>query len=163
MKQYSYTINGAAYDVQIESIKGSVAKVKVNGLDFDVQIHGSLTEGDLAQNPLSPSDSSPLMGSNTQSASVSLPLKGEVAQSAGGGSERGSAGAGTPVKAPLPGVVTKVLVQQGQAVKKGDTVLVLEAMKMENNIQAEQDGTVTGICCAPGDSVMEGTTLITIG
>ena len=47
--------------------------------------------------------------------------------------------------------------------KKGDTVLVLEAMKMENNISAETDGTVTGICVAPGDSVMEGTTLITIG
>ena len=71
-------------------------------------------------------------------------------------------GAGTPVKAPLPGVVAKVLVAQGQAVKKGDTVLVLEAMKMENNITAENDGTVSGICVAPGDSVMEGATLVTI-
>ena len=47
--------------------------------------------------------------------------------------------------------------------KKGDTVLVLEAMKMENNITAEADGQVTGICVAAGDSVMEGTTLLTIG
>ena len=51
----------------------------------------------------------------------------------------------------------------GQSVKKGETVLVLEAMKMENNITAECDGKVTGICVAAGDSVMEGTTLITIG
>lgn len=72
-------------------------------------------------------------------------------------------GAGTPVKAPLPGVVTKILVSAGQAVKKGETVAVLEAMKMENNITAENDGSVTGICVAAGDSVMEGTTLLTIG
>ena len=58
--------------------------------------------------------------------------------------------------------MAKVLVAQGQAVKKGDTVVVLEAMKMENNITAENDGTVSGICVAPGDSVMEGATLVTI-
>ena len=60
-------------------------------------------------------------------------------------------------------MVTKVLVSAGQAVKKGDTVVVLEAMKMENNITAECDGKVTGICVAAGDSVLEGTTLVTIG
>ena len=150
MKQYSYTINGAAYDVQIESIKGSVAKVKVNGLDLDVQIHGSLTEGDLPNLEGGAPAVAPAPVASAPAAAPAAPAKGE-------------AGAGAPIKAPLPGVVTKVLVSQGQAVKKGDTVLVLEAMKMENNIQAEQDGTVTGICCAPGDSVMEGTTLITIG
>ena len=51
----------------------------------------------------------------------------------------------------------------GQKVKKGETVLVLEAMKMENNIAAEQDGEVTGVCVKAGDSVLEGTVLITIG
>ncbi|MDY2604679.1 MAG: biotin/lipoyl-containing protein, partial [Alloprevotella sp.] len=66
------------------------------------------------------------------------------------------------VKAPLPGVVAKVLGAQGQAVKTGDTVVVLEAMMMEKNIPAENDGTVSGICVAPGDSVMEGATLVTI-
>ena len=55
------------------------------------------------------------------------------------------------------------LVSVERAVKKGDTVLVLEAMKMENNITAEADGKVTGICVSAGDSVMEGTTLLTIG
>jgi len=59
--------------------------------------------------------------------------------------------------------VTKVVVAAGQAVKKGDTVVVLEAMKMENNITAECDGTVTGVCVVAGDSVLEGTTLLTIG
>ena len=58
--------------------------------------------------------------------------------------------------------MTAIKVKVGQAVKKGETVLVLEAMKMENNINAEADGTVTGICVAAGDSVMEGTVLLTI-
>ena len=72
------------------------------------------------------------------------------------------AGKGNPVKAPLPGVVTKILVKAGQAVKKGENILVLEAMKMENNITAENDGTVTAVCVNPGDSVLEGTVLLTI-
>ena len=72
------------------------------------------------------------------------------------------AGKGNPVKAPLPGVVTKILVKAGQAVKKGENILVLEAMKMENNITAENDGTVTAVCVNSGDSVLEGTVLLTI-
>ena len=63
----------------------------------------------------------------------------------------------------MPGTVLKINVSAGQAVKKGDLLIVLEAMKMENNITAEADGAVTGICVAAGDSVMEGTTLLTIG
>ena len=137
MKQYKYTINGAQYDVTIDSIVGSKAKVEVNGIPFEVEMHGSsLVEEDLP----------------------TMSTEGAPAPAAKSGP-----GAGTPVKAPLPGVVTKILVEAGQAVKKGDTVLVLEAMKMENNITAEADGAVTGICVAAGDSVMEGTTLLTIG
>jgi methylmalonyl-coA decarboxylase, gamma subunit len=66
------------------------------------------------------------------------------------------------VKAPLPGVVTKINVSVGQQVKKGENVLVLEAMKMENNITAEADGTVSGIAVKAGDSVLEGAVLLTI-
>lgn len=152
MKQYKYTINGTEYDVTINSIAGQTAKVVVNGIPFDVQMQGSqLTEGDL---PTMTTDAAP-----APAAAAPAAAKQETAAPAA----KTGAGAGTPVKAPLPGVVTKILVSAGQAVKKGDTVLVLEAMKMENNITAESDGTVTGICVAAGDSVMEGTTLLTIG
>ena len=144
MKQYNYKVNGVDYEVTINSIKGQIASVEVNGMSFNVEIIGSaLAEGNL-----------PTMGS-------AAPAKAEAKPAAP--ATKGAAGDGTPVKAPLPGVVTKVLVAEGDAVKKGDVVLVLEAMKMENNITAENDGKVTGVCCAPGDSVMEGTTLITIG
>ena len=151
MKTYSYTINGAAYEVKIESIKGSTAKVNVNGLAFDVEIHGNLSEGDL-----------PNVEAGAAPTAAAAPVAAAPA-AAPAPATKGTAGVGTPVKAPLPGVITKVLVAAGQSVKKGDTVVVLEAMKMENNITAECDGAVTGICCAAGDSVMEGDTLVTIG
>lgn len=152
MRTYSYTINGARYDVTIESLRDQVAKLNVNGVAFDVEILGApLSEGDLPE----------VAAAATPAAPVAAAPKAESAPEAP--AAKGAAGAGEPVNAPLPGVVTKVLVAAGQAVKKGDTVVVLEAMKMENNITAECDGTVTGICVAAGDSVLEGTTLLTIG
>ena len=151
MRTYSYNVNGAQYDVTIESIQGQVAKMNVNGVLFDVEILGApLTEGDLpeAAAAVAPAAAAP---APTPTAAAPAPAA------------KGAAGAGTPINAPLPGVVTKVLVAAGQAVKKGETVVVLEAMKMENNITAECDGSITGVCVAAGDSVMEGTTLVTIG
>lgn len=149
MRTYSYNVNGAQYDVTIESIQGQVAKMNVNGVIFDVEILGApLSEGDL---PAAPATVAPAAAATTPAPAAPAPAA------------KGEAGAGTPVNAPLPGVVTKVLVSAGQAVKKGETVVVLEAMKMENNITAECDGSVTGVCVAAGDSVMEGTTLVTIG
>ncbi len=151
MKQYRYKINGAQYDVTIDGIDGNIAKVEVNGIPFEVEMQGSsLVEEDL-----------PTPAVAAEAPAVAAPAPAAEATPAPAASK--AAGAGTPVKAPLPGVVTKVLVSVGQAVKKGDTVLVLEAMKMENNITAEADGSITGICVAAGDSVMEGTTLLTIG
>ena len=152
MRTDSYTINGARYDVTIESLRDQVAKLNVNGVAFDVEILGApLSEGDLPE----------VAAAAAPAAPVAAAPKAESAPAAP--AAKGAAGAGEPVNAPLPGVVTKVLVAAGQAVKKGDTVVVLEAMKMENNITAECDGTVTGICVAAGDSVLEGTTLLTIG
>lgn len=149
MKQYKYKVNGAQYDVTIDSIVGNIAKVEVNGIPFEVEMQGSsLVEEDL---PTQVADET------AAPAVAATPAAVEAAPAAG------APGAGAPVKAPLPGVVAKILVSVGQAVKKGETVLVLEAMKMENNITAEADGKITGICVAAGDSVMEGTTLVTIG
>ncbi len=152
MKQYKYTINGAQFDVTIDSIVGSKAKVEVNGIPFEVEMQGS----SLVEEAL------PTV-STEAAAAPAAPAAAPTAELAAPAAAKSGPGAGAPVKAPLPGVVTKILVKEGQGVKKGETVLVLEAMKMENNITAEADGTVTGICVSAGDSVMEGTTLITIG
>lgn len=72
------------------------------------------------------------------------------------------AGAGKPVTSPLPGVIIEVSVKEGQAVKAGQKVAVLEAMKMENEIQAPADGTVTAILVNKGDSVLEGAEIVKI-
>lgn len=152
MKQYKYTINGTQFDVTIDSIVGSKAKVEVNGIPFEVEMQGS----SLVEEALPTVSTEATPATTTPAAPAAETPAAAPAATSG-------PGAGTPVKAPLPGVVTKILVSAGQAVKKGDTVLVLEAMKMENNITAEADGSVTGICVSAGDSVMEGTTLLTIG
>ena len=153
MKQYKYTINGAQFDVTIDSIVGSKAKVEVNGIPFEVEMQGS----SLVEEAL------PTVTTNGAAAPAAAPaVSTATSEAPAAPAAKSGPGAGAPVKAPLPGVVTKILVSEGQAVKKGETVLVLEAMKMENNITAEADGTVSGICVSAGDSVMEGTTLITI-
>ena len=153
MKKYSYKINGADYDVTIQSISGQRAKIEVNGIPFDVEMQGStLTEENHPDTEVASAPAQP-KAVVAEEAPKAAPEAAPVA----------SAGSGTPVKAPLPGVVTKINVTTGQKVKKGQTVLVLEAMKMENNITAEQDGEVTSICVKAGDNVLEGTVLITIG
>ena len=72
-------------------------------------------------------------------------------------------GAGEAVSAPMPGTIVKVNVTAGQAVKAGDVLCVLEAMKMENDITAPKDGTVTQVVAAKGASVSTGDALIVIG
>lgn len=152
MKQYKYKVNEAEYDVTIKSIVGNKAQVEVNGIPFEVDMQGSsLVEENL-----------PTVAATDGAAPAAAPAAPAV-EAAPVAPAAAGPGAGAPVKAPLPGVVTAIPVKVGQNVKKGDTVLVLEAMKMENNITAEADGTVTGICVATGDSVMEGTVLLTIG
>ena len=151
MKQYSYNIDGTRYDVSIESLRDGKAEVIVNGVNLNVEIlSGTLSEAELPDAPAAPAASSPTPAATAPQATPETTPNPQ------------GAGAGTPVKAPLPGVVTSINVSVGQSVKKGDTVAVLEAMKMENNITAECDGTISGIAVSAGASVLEGTILITI-
>ena len=150
MKQYKYKVNGAQYDVTINEIQGQLAKVVVNGIPFEVEMQNSqLSEDNLPD-------------VTTTAAPSAVPAAPVAAAPAATEAAPSGAGEGTPVKAPLPGVVTKINVSVGQQVKKGENVLVLEAMKMENNITAEADGTVSGIAVKAGDSVLEGAVLLTI-
>lgn len=150
MKQYKYKVNGAQYDVAINEIQGQLAKVVVNGIPFDVEMQNSQLSEDNLPNV------------TTTAAPAAAPAAPVAAAPAATEAAPSGAGEGTPVKAPLPGVVTKINVSVGQQVKKGENVLVLEAMKMENNITAEADGTVSGIAVKAGDSVLEGAVLLTI-
>lgn len=149
MAKYQYTIQGVDYDVEINEVEGSLAKVNVNGIDFDVELKQPISVGkQMKKVKLEKPVAAPVTAAAPGAAPVPAPVE---------------AGSGAKVLAPLPGTVTEVCVKVGDAVAMGDTVVVLEAMKMQNNIEAENSGTVTSVLVSKGDTVMEGASLITIG
>lgn len=149
MAKYQYTIQGVDYDVEINEVEGSLAKVNVNGIDFDVELKQPISVGkQIKKVKVEKPVAAPVTGTAPTAAPAPAPVE---------------AGSGAKVLAPLPGTVTEVCVKVGDAVAMGDTVVVLEAMKMQNNIEAENAGTVTSVLVSKGDTVMEGAPLITIG
>lgn len=148
MNKYQYKVQGVDYDVEIVDVEGNIAKVSVNGIPFEVELKEPIKASHMPKRPVVKPAAAP-------AAPVAAAPKAEKPAAA--------AGAGTKIKAPLPGTITEMKVKVGDTVKSGDTVVVLEAMKMQNNIEAECGGTVTSVLVNPGDTVMEGDTLITIG
>lgn len=151
MNKYQYKVQGVDYDVEIEEVEGNLAKVSVNGIQFEVELKRPINPAHAIRKPKvaapQPAPARP--------AAAPVP---PVAQQ-----QTVAPGSGTPIKSPLPGTITSVSVKVGDKVNEGDTVVVLEAMKMQNNIESEFTGTVTSIVVNQGDSVMEGAVLLTIG
>ena len=150
MNKYQYKVQGVDYEVEIEEVEGNIAKVNVNGIPFEVEM----------QQPINaakhPTIVKPKVAAPVQPAAAPAPKPQAAAPAA-------APAAGNALKAPLPGTITSINVKQGDQVNVGDVVIVLEAMKMQNNIEAEYAGTVTAINVTPGDAVMEGAVLLTIG
>jgi biotin carboxyl carrier protein len=144
MKEYKYKINGTNYTVAVGDINGNVANVTVNGAPYKVELDESTKPVAKVQAPR------PAAAPRTETGAKVI-AAAPVA-----------AGAGHKVTAPLPGVVLTIPVKVGDAVSAADTVVVLEAMKMENSIHAGRNGKVASINVNQGDSVLEGTVLITI-
>ena len=155
--KFQYKVQGVDYDVEIEEMEGNVAKVNVNGITFEVELKQPINPSHaITRHKVeAPKPAAHNMSKTTTTHSVQTTQQAQAAAGA-------PAGAGTAIKAPLPGTITTVCVKVGDNVKAGDTVVVLEAMKMQNNIEAEATGTVTSIVVNQGDSVMEGATLLTI-
>lgn len=156
MSKYQYKVKGVDYEVEIEEVEGNVAKVNVNGIPFEVELQQPINA---AKHPsiVKPKVKAP------QETPKAAPEANAKAPSANAAPAAAAAGAsGNPVKAPLPGTITDICVSVGQQVNVGDTVVVLEAMKMQNNIESEYAGTVKAIQVNKGDSVMEGSVLLTI-
>lgn len=139
MKEYKYTIEGKEYKVEIGEIVDNVAHVTVNGENFKVEMEPEAE----------PEKKKVVLGQPT-------------AEKASDEASTANVNTANAVKAPLPGVITSIEVEVGQEVKAGDTVVVLEAMKMANNIEAEKDGKVTAICVKQGESVLEDAPLVVI-
>ena len=158
MKKYQYKVQGVDYEVEIAEVEGKIAKVNVNGIPFEIEMqkpinaakHPALAATKRVAAPTAPL-SSPEGDTNVRQQSNEAP-SGAI----GGAS-------GNAVKAPLPGTIIAINVKVGDQVNVGDVVIVLEAMKMQNNIEAEFAGTVKAINVNNGDSVMEGSVLLTIG
>ena len=148
MKEFAFKINGAEYKCAVEEIEAGKTKVTVNGKVYEVE-----TEAPKAAPKVEAPKPAP---APKPAAAAAAAPKAEAKPAA-------APAAGLQVKSPLPGSVIKVLVAEGQAVKKGDTLLTLESMKMENAIMAEQDGTVKQIAVTPGQNVMQDDLLIVLG
>ena len=146
MKEFAFKINGADYKCAVEELEAGKTKVTVNGKVYEVE-----TEAPKA----APVAAKPAPKPAAAPAAPAAP-KAEAKPAA-------APAAGLQVKSPLPGSVIKVLVSEGQTVKKGDTLLTLESMKMENAIMAEADGTVKQIAVTPGQNVMQDDLLIVLG
>ena len=149
MNKFEYKVQGVDYEVEIEEMEGNIAKVSVNGIPFEVELKQPINPAKAITRP-----------KVVAPVAAAAPAPAPAARSA---APAAPAGAGAAVKAPLPGTISSINVKVGDKVNVGDTVLVLEAMKMQNNIEAENSGTVTSILVNQGDSVMEGATLLTIG
>ena len=145
MKEYKYTINGNKYEVAIGEIVDNIATLTVNGEEFKVEMEKQAEKPRPRPLPRREGNSS----STADNGNDSTP-------------SQGGAGGGYPLKAPLPGDITDILVEVGQEVNAGDNVIVLEAMKMANNLQAEKSGKVAAICVQVGQSVMEDEALVVI-
>ncbi|MBP5658789.1 MAG: biotin/lipoyl-binding protein [Paludibacteraceae bacterium] len=150
MKEFTFKINGAEYKCAVEEIEAGKTNVTVNGNVYTVE-----TEAPAAPAP-KPAPAPKAEEPKAAPAPAAAPApKAEAPKAA--------PAAGVQVKSPLPGSIIKVLVSEGQAVKKGDTLLTLESMKMENPVLAEQDGTVKQIAVTPGQNVMQDDLLIVLG
>ncbi len=138
-KKFQFKINGNSYDTEIINVEDNIAEVEVNGTKYSVEL----------TDRIKPTPKTPKL---VRSQPIETP-KTTVASENTGISK---------LKSPLPGVILDIFVKVGDTVKEGDTVLLLEAMKMENNILADKDGVIISIEKQKQDAVMEGDVLITI-
>ncbi len=145
MKQYKYRINGSLYNVNINNIDEEKAEVEVNGTPYTVEIEKKAKK----QGVTSPFKKAAQAGSPKPE--VSTPVVKQTTQAST-----------NSLKSPLPGIILDISCSVGDVVKKGQKLIVLEAMKMENNIIAEKDGTIKEIKVNKGDSVLEGTELVVL-
>ena len=161
MKEYKYKINGNEYSVAIIDLEGDKAAVAVNGVSYQVDI---LTEGYTAPAPRPAAKPAAAPAPAPAAAPAApAPAPQPIAPAAPAAEPAAPAGKGTAVQSPLPGVILDIKVAVGDQVKAGQTVAILEAMKMENNINAECDGVITAIKVSKGDNILEGSDIVIIG
>lgn len=139
MKKFDFTINGNRYAVDIKDIEDNIAQVEVNGTIYEVEIHREVK----------------------QSKTPRL-MRPAVKHTYGEEAFNKKEGVTPVVKAPLPGSILRINIKEGDEVNRGDILLVMEAMKMENNIYSEVKGRIKSIKVQPGQSVLQGDLLMEV-
>ena len=141
MKKFKFKIRGNTYDVEIKDFEDNIAQIEVNGTMYEVEVEKKETAR---------SKTPKLVRSQVETKRSDSKIKKSVSSRA------------TAIKAPLPGNIFKILVKEGDEVKKGDTIMIMEAMKMENNVLAERDGKISSVKVKEGDSVLQNDVLAEI-
>ena len=141
MKEYKFKIGGKEYNVTVNPKEGKFFDVTVNGATYEVEAENAPAAAPVAQ-------------------PAAAPVQAAAAAPAAPAAK--PAGAGEKLASPLPGVIIEISVKEGQQVKVGQKVAILEAMKMENEIPAPKDGTITEIHVHKGDTLQEGDPVVTI-
>lgn len=141
MKKYKFTIRGTDYDVHLKDIEDNIAELDVNGTIYEVQIHGEVKTSKTPKLIRKPVEK--------------MPGEGQIKKNESTGKHK--------VTAPLPGTILKINVSVGDSVAEGQNIMVMEAMKMENQVQTAKGGEVTSIKVNVGDSVLQDDVLIEIG
>ena len=142
MKKFKFTISGKQYEVEVQSFENDKAQVVVNGTQYEVDVEREKEEA------------KPVVAPRPKAAPA--PAATPAAAPAGDAN-------GVKAVAPLPGTIMQIFVNVGDQVKRGDKILMYEAMKMENNFLAETDGVIKDIKVRVGDNVLQGAVLAIIG
>jgi len=137
MKSYKFKIRGHEYEVDILKAEGNQFEIEVNGTKYNVELDRELT-----------STKTPTLVRQQVHTHKQIKKK--------------ESGGVTKIKSPLPGNIMTIFVKEGDNVKKGDKLLIYEAMKMENEVLAEKDGTIASIKVNVGDAVLQDDLLIEI-
>jgi glutaconyl-CoA/methylmalonyl-CoA decarboxylase subunit gamma len=137
MKKFKFTISGNSYEVEVKEFEENTVVVEVNGTNYQVEVHRELKK--------------------TKTPTL---VRTEVKPEGKENIEKKDRGATSPVAAPLPGTIMEVYVKPGDVVKKGQKLLMMEAMKMENHVLSEKDGVVETIKVAAGSTVLQGDVLL---
>ena len=146
MKKFKFKIQGNKYDVHILNVEDNIAEIEVNGAVYTVEVYKVISQSKTPKLVRSVAVPSTESAKSEQRTSAPTAPKGTGF-----------------IKSPLPGVILQVYVKEGDAVKVGTKLLMLEALKMENNINADKEGVIKSIKVKAGDSVLEGDVLIEIG
>ncbi len=137
MKKFKFTISGNSYEVEVKEFEENTVVVEVNGTSYNVEVHRELKK--------------------TKTPTL---VRAEVKNDGKENIEKKDMGTSSPITAPLPGTIMEVYVKPGDVVKKGQKLLMMEAMKMENHVLSEKEGVVESVKVGTGSTVLQGDVLI---